>query len=180
MSTSSSPAPVAEAPPPRACGAPPVARAGAPGRAAPAAPCRVAAGPGDLTAHFAVRREVFVLQQALFADDRDTRDGDAATLHVVGLVDGAVVGTVRLYPLGGGLWKGDRLAVLPGARVHNLGAELVRFAVASAGARGGTRMVAQVQVPNVRFFERLGWSCDGAPGPYCGVMHQPMAIPLGR
>jgi putative N-acetyltransferase (TIGR04045 family) len=98
----------------------------------------------------------------------------------VGLVDGEVVGTVRLYPLAGRLWKGDRLAVLPGARVHRLGAQLVQFAVAAAGARGGTRMVAQVQVANVRFFERLGWSCDGPPGPYRGVMHQPMAIPLGR
>jgi putative N-acetyltransferase (TIGR04045 family) len=123
---------------------------------------------------------VFVVQQALFADDRDARDSDAATLHAVGVVGGEVVGTVRLYPLEGRCWKGDRLAVLPGARVHQLGAQLVQFAVAAAGARGGTRMVAQVQVPNVRFFERLGWSCDGAPGPYCGVMHQPMAIPLGR
>lgn len=162
MSTTSSPAPVAE-PPRRAAGA-----------------CRVVTGPDQLAAHFAVRRTVFVEQQGLFADDRDAHDADAATLHVVGLADGAVVGTVRLYPLSGGEWKGDRLAVLPGARVHHLGAELVRFAVASAGERGGTRMVAQVQVPNVRFFERLGWSCDGAPGPYRGVMHQPMAIPLGR
>jgi putative N-acetyltransferase (TIGR04045 family) len=138
----------------------------------------VAAGAEELAAHFAVRRAVFVDQQRLFADDRDAHDADMATLHVVGLVDGVVVGTVRLYPLEGRCWKGDRLAVLPGARVHHLGAELVRFAVASAGARGGTRMVAQVQVANVRFFERLGWSRDGAPGPYRGVMHQPMAIPL--
>ena len=158
MSTTSSPALVAEPP---ALGG-----------------CRVVAGPDQLAAHFAVRRAVFVEQQGLFADDRDAYDCDAATLHVVGVVDGEVVGTVRLYPLDGGLWKGDRLAVLPGARVHHLGAELVRFAVASAGARGGTRMVAQVQVANVRFFERLGWSCDGPPGTYRGVMHQPMAIPL--
>jgi putative N-acetyltransferase (TIGR04045 family) len=176
VSTTSSPAPVAD-PPPRGAGAPPAPAAGAPPTAGA---CRVAAGPDDLAAHFAVRRAVFVVQQALFANDRDAHDADAATLHVVGVAGGEVVGTVRLYPLGGGLWKGDRLAVLPGARVHHLGAELVRFAVASAGARGGTRMVAQVQVPNVRFFERLGWSCDRAPGPYCGVMHQPMAIPLGR
>jgi putative N-acetyltransferase (TIGR04045 family) len=176
VSTTSSPAPVAD-PPPRAAGAPPAPDSGAP-PAAGASPCRLAAGAADLAAHFAVRREVFVRRQALFADDRDAHDADVATLHVVALADGAVVGTVRLYPLGSGLWKGDRLAVLPGARVHHLGAQLVQFAVASAGARGGTRMVAQVQVANVRFFERLGWSCDGAPGPYCGVMHQPMAIPL--
>jgi hypothetical protein len=39
-------------------------------------------------------------------------------------------------------------------------------------------MVAQVQLPNVRFFERLGWVREGAPARYVGVMHQPMAIPL--
>ena len=52
------------------------------------------------------------------------------------------------------------------------------FAVRTAGALGGVRMVAQVQVPNVRFFERLGWSRDGDAALYHGVMHQPMAIPL--
>ena len=39
-------------------------------------------------------------------------------------------------------------------------------------------MVAQVQVANVRFFERLGWVCDGEAALYRGVMHQPMAIAL--
>ena len=87
----------------------------------------------------------------------------------------SVVGAVRLYPLSGTLWKGDRLAVLPG---HRAGAELVNFAVRTAGERGGTRMVAQVQVTNVRFFERLGWVRDGEPAMYRGVMHQPMAIAL--
>jgi hypothetical protein len=56
---------------------------------------------------------------------------------------------------------------------------LVRFAVRTAGERGGRLMVARVQVPNVSFFERLGWHCDGDPGPMLGVTHQPMAIELG-
>jgi putative N-acetyltransferase (TIGR04045 family) len=134
----------------------------------------------DLEAHLAVRHRVFVELQGLFpVSDRDAYDDDPATLHVVACVDGEVVGTVRLYPLGDGLWKGDRLAVLPDARVHRLGGALVRFAVRTAGELGGRVMVAQVQVPNVRFFERLGWACDGDAAPYCGVMHQPMAIPLG-
>jgi putative N-acetyltransferase (TIGR04045 family) len=133
----------------------------------------------SLDEHFAVRRRVFVEQQALFVgDDRDAWDERASTVHVVAVVDGAVVGTVRLYPLGSGLWKGDRLAVLPDARVHRLGGELVNFAVRTAGALGGARMVAQVQVANVRFFERLGWVRDGDAAVYCGVMHQPMAIGL--
>jgi putative N-acetyltransferase (TIGR04045 family) len=133
----------------------------------------------DLKAHFAVRRRVFVELQGLFAEsDRDAFDDEASTLHAVACVDGFVVGTVRLYPLGGGLWKGDRLAVLPDARVHRLGGELVNFAVRTAGGLGGSRMIAQVQVANVRFFERLGWACDGEAALYRGVMHQPMAISL--
>lgn len=142
--------------------------------------CALARDHDQLAAHFAIRRSVFVHAQALFAgDDRDARDDDPATLHAIGLVDAEVVGAVRLYPLDDdGLWKGDRLAVLPADRALQLGAMLVRFAVRSAGERGGRLMVAQVQVPNTRFFERLGWRRDGDPAPMLGVEHQPMAIEL--
>jgi putative N-acetyltransferase (TIGR04045 family) len=142
--------------------------------------CRLADGPDELAAHFAVRRRVFVVDQSLFAvTDKDERDWADGTLHAVAFADGVVVGAVRLYPLDAdGLWKGDRLAVLPEARVQRLGAQLVRFAVATAGERGGHTMLAQIQLPNVRFFEHLGWHADGPPAPYHGVMHQPMAIPL--
>lgn len=140
--------------------------------------CRLAEDDVELAAHFDVRRRVFVDLQALFeGTDRDDRDMRSSTLHVVGVADRAVAGAVRLYPLDdAGLWQGDRLAVLPDARVRHLGALLVRFAVATAGARGGHTMVARIQLPNVGFFEHLGWSADGPPGPYHGVMHQPMAI----
>ena len=144
--------------------------------------CALARGPAELASHFAIRRSVFVQAQGLFEhDDRDVRDDQAATLHAIGLAGDDVVGAVRLYPLDGdGLWKGDRLAVLPSERALRLGAMLVRFAVRTAGERGGRRMVAQVQVPNVRFFERLGWRCDGHPAPMLGVQHQPMTIELSR
>ena len=142
--------------------------------------CGHAADPAELAAHFAVRREVFVERQGLFAaTDRDAHDDDPATLHVVGRCGDHVAGAVRLYPYGpDGLWKGDRLAVLPGDRVRKLGAMLVRFAVATAGERGGTRMVAQIQLANVAFFERLGWACAGPVGLAYGVPHQPVAITL--
>jgi putative N-acetyltransferase (TIGR04045 family) len=143
--------------------------------------CALARGPAQLDAHFAIRHSVFVEAQGLFErDDRDLRDEHPATLHAVGLAGDEVVGAVRLYPLdGNGLWKGDRLAVLPADRALQLGAMLVRFAVRTAGERGGRLMVAQVQVPNTRFFERLGWHRDGDPAPMLGVEHQPMAIELG-
>jgi putative N-acetyltransferase (TIGR04045 family) len=144
--------------------------------------CRPVAGAAELADHFAVRRRIFVEAQGLFeVSDRDARDEAPDTLHVVGFDGGEVAGAVRLYPLDdAGLWQGDRLAVLPRARTHHVGVALVQRAVALAAERGGVRMVAQVQRPNVRFFARLGWSVDGPPGPYHGVAHQRMTIPLGE
>jgi putative N-acetyltransferase (TIGR04045 family) len=130
-------------------------------------------------AHFAVRRAVFVDEQAMFAgDDRDERDVRVTTLHAIGITGGGVSGAVRLYPLREGDWKGDRLAVMPEARHGALGARLVRFAVDTARARGGARMVAMIQLPNVAFFESLGWHREGATVGFHGRPHQPMAIAL--
>jgi putative N-acetyltransferase (TIGR04045 family) len=160
--------------------------------AGPRLACRPA-GPGDeLAAHFRIRHQVFVVEQGLFrygaggqpggpeGDDRDARDDDPAAIHVIGLADGVICGTVRLYPLGApGRWKGDRLAVLAGYRRHGLGAPLVRFAVTTAGALGGREMEAYIQPANVAFFEWLGWRRTGGIVAYAGLGHQRMVIALG-
>jgi putative N-acetyltransferase (TIGR04045 family) len=133
----------------------------------------------DLAVHHRIRHAVFVVEQEIFAgSDLDAHDGPDS-IRVLARYDGVAAGTVRLYPLGQpGLWQGDRLAVLPEYRAHNIGAPLVRYAVATAGALGGAEMVAHIQPPNVRFFERLGWTRDGGAEIYCGLPHQPMRIAL--
>ena len=135
-----------------------------------------------VTEHHRIRTEVFVHEQQLFrASDRDARDDDPGTIKVLGLRDGVAGGAVRLYPLDRhGLWQGDRLAVLAGARGHGLGGPLVRFAVATAAGRGGQRMVAHIQPRNVAFFRRLGWRVCGDEEIYVGVPHVPMSIDLGQ
>ena len=145
-----------------------------------AGPCFAAQTPEEIAWHYAIRRAVFVDEQRIFdGDDHDARDEERTTIHVVGAADGQFGGAVRLYPLdAAGLWQGDRLAVLPAYRHSFLGAALVRYAVDTAGRLGGHRMVAQIQLPNVRFFESLGWSADGEAAPYHGVVHQPMDIGL--
>jgi putative N-acetyltransferase (TIGR04045 family) len=152
--------------------------------------CRAVSTAQERTAHFRIRHQVFVVEQGLFRDasaggsgagqDRDAHDDDPATVHVVGLADGVICGTVRLYPLAGtpGRWKGDRLAVLDGHRHQGLGGPLVRFAVATAGRRGGQEMEAYIQPANVRFFEWLGWRPAGGLVTYAGIPHQRMLIGL--
>ena len=137
-------------------------------RAVMALDVRVALSDEDVAAHHRVRHEVFVREQGIFTgDDRDGWDDGA--VKVVARAGARVLGAVRLYPLDeAGLWKGDRLAVLPEGRRLRIGAPLVRFAVATAGAHGGTRMIALIQARNVAFFRHLGWSAarrrDGLPG----------------
>lgn len=146
----------------------------------PATGCRPVADATELAAHHRIRRAVFCAEQRLFdGSDRDEHDDDPATVHVLGFVDGTPAGTVRLYPLTGTLWHGDRLAVLPEHRRSRIGGQLVRLAVALGGERGGTRMRAQVQLPNVPFFVHLGWTPAAPPADHLGMPHQWMTIPLG-
>lgn len=145
--------------------------------------CRPVRTPAELADHHRIRCAVFVSEQGLFVgNDRDEHDDDPATIHVLGFEDSVPGGTVRLYPTPSAeeplLWKGDRLAVRSGHRHSGLGGPLVERAVAIAGAAGGSRMVAWVQVVNVRFFEHLGWTAVGEPELYVGEPHQQMSIKL--
>lgn len=151
--------------------------------------CRRAADPYEAGAHHRIRHEIFVVEQEVFADcDVDAQDASDRTIKVVAWMASPLAGweaggAVRLYPLGGGdgrggVWQGDRLAVLAPFRAWNLGGALVRFAVDTAASLGGVEMVAHVQTANVRFFERLGWRRRGEPETYVGLPHQLMAIDL--
>jgi putative N-acetyltransferase (TIGR04045 family) len=143
--------------------------------------CRPAANATDLAAHHAIRHQVFVIEQQVFTgSERDEYDVAEDVIHLLGRYDGTPAGAVRLFPLDGrtGLWQGDRLCVLPPSRVRGLGSPLVRCAVATAGAHGGRRMVAHIQLPNVVFFTHLGWQRHGDVETYAGLPHQPMVIDL--
>lgn len=142
--------------------------------------CVLARSSWERALHLDIRAEVFVREQAVFAgSDRDDHDEDPATRHGLGLVGRLAVGTVRFYPLPEtGVWRGDRLAVLASHRGHHVGGPLVRFAVRTAAAAGGTRMLAHIQPPNVAFFTALGWQPDGGVVDYVGLPHQPMSIDL--
>src|SRR5260221_7541800 len=88
--------------------------AASPPAAAPCLACRPAASAAELAAHFRIRHQVFVMEQGLFRNgsggpghDHDPHDDDPATIHVIGLADGAIGGTGRAYPLRGGGGPGE-------------------------------------------------------------------------
>ncbi len=133
------------------------------------------------SAHLSIRHQVFVAEQRLMVlTDVDEWDRDPETKNILAARGTEIAGTVRVYAVSDRIWKGDRLAVLKGHRLSTVGADLVRYAVATAAEAGGSIMEATVQARNTRFFERLGWSRDGDVRPYYGEPHQPMVISLSN
>lgn len=119
----------------------------------------------ELDAYRALRREVFVAEQAIFERDDDDRvDDDPRTIVLVARApDGVLLGGVRIAPAVEGRdigwWSGSRLAVSAAARTHaGIGAALVRAACARAEAQGALRFDATVQAQNEPLFRRLGWT----------------------
>lgn len=155
----------------------------------------VDAGPRELDAYRALRREEFVREQGLFeVSDRDDVDDDPRTLVLVARAqDGTVLGGVRVHPAPHpaterrdiGWWRGSRLVVTRGARgagasgAAGIGAALVRAACARAEAAGALRFDATVQRRHLPLFTRLGWVDRGHLDLH-GRPHVLVDWPVGR
>lgn len=124
-----------------------------------------------LEAAFAVREEVFVVEQGVPADlERD--EHDEAADHVLAVVDGKPVGTGRLVVEPGGVAHLGRIAVLAHARGHGLGADIVRALEDTARARGLQTAVLGAQTQALGFYERLGYTAYGEEFDDAGLPHR--------
>lgn len=150
--------------------------------------CRVAAEADDLEACFAVRKEVFVVEQQV-PEDLEYDAYDAGAVHVLAVRDdGLPLGTGRLLSGEAAAAKngGDtevgalgRLAVTRAARGLGVGAALVRAIEDVARARGLTAVDLHAQTHALGFYERLGYVVYGPEFPDAGIPHRAMRKALG-
>ncbi|MFJ3964257.1 GNAT family N-acetyltransferase [Streptomyces sp. NPDC090036] len=143
---------------------------------------RVAASAEDLKACFAVRSEVFVVEQSVPESiEYDAYDADAVHVLAVG-ADAVPLGTGRLLhgpvALGktGDLTVGSlgRLAVAKSARGLGVGVALVRAIEAEAARRGLTAVDLGAQTHALGFYERLGYVAYGPEFEDAGIPHRAM------
>jgi putative N-acetyltransferase (TIGR04045 family) len=119
----------------------------------------VAREPWQLSGYRELRRAIFSDEQGLFeGSDFDQHDAEAlpivAASQIAGMAD-RVVGVVRIYCSAPGVWYGGRLGVRREYRRFGaIGSALITCAVSTAHALGCRRFLANVQLPNVRYFER--------------------------
>jgi putative N-acetyltransferase (TIGR04045 family) len=143
---------------------------------------QVACEPWQVAAYYSLRRAVFAEEQGLFeVSDLDEHDRVATPLVAVGHMAGMpdeVIGTVRIYPAGSGVWWGGRLGVLPRYRSRRIvGTALICAAVSTAHAWGCQRFLATIQLQNVRYFERHRFRTI-RPVEVCGAPHHLMEADL--
>ncbi|NJL19924.1 MAG: GNAT family N-acetyltransferase [Leptolyngbyaceae cyanobacterium SM1_3_5] len=119
---------------------------------------KLATQPQEITAYFALRRAIFAEEQQLFSGD-DSDEIDRIAYPIVALTSThQVVGVVRIYEVEPGIWYGGRLGTHRDFRKGwQIGKGLIHKAVTTANTWGCTQFLATVQLPNVRFFQRLHW-----------------------
>ena len=127
---------------------------------------------------FAIRRVAFVQEQGVGeALEFDGRDDEAR--HLLALLDGKAVGTLRLRWLDGGRTATiERVAVLLGARGSKIGRALVEAALALARSAGADGASLHAQTAVQAFYAKLGFVAFGREFMEDGIPHIAMRLSL--
>ncbi|MDH6543222.1 GNAT family N-acetyltransferase [Streptomyces sp. SPB4] len=147
---------------------------------------RVASSEADLAACYAVRTDVFVIEQSV-PESIEYDAYDAVAVHVLAVgPDGEALGTGRLLHGPEALGKTGspeigslgRLAVRKSARGLGVGVALVRAIEAEAAGLGLTAVDLGAQTHATGFYERLGYVAYGPEFEDAGIPHRSMRRPL--
>ncbi|BDI31032.1 acetyltransferase [Capsulimonas corticalis] len=129
----------------------------------------------DRVACFAIRREVFVVEQNVPAE-LEWDEHDAEALHILArdAHSHAPLGTARLVHYKPGIVKIGRVCVLAAARGRGVGASIMEFAWGESLRRGYTEAQLSAQVAVLDFYERLGYESFGEEFMDAGILHRMM------
>ncbi|MEQ8599680.1 MAG: GNAT family N-acetyltransferase [Devosia sp.] len=123
-------------------------------------------------AAFALRREVFVWEQKV-PPEEEHDEHDLAATHFVAVVEGEVVGTLRLIDLPEHT-KIGRVAVHQAFRGRGIARKLIAAAMAHARTRGQDRFYLTAQSDKLGFYESLGFVAFGPEFTDGGMPHRAM------
>lgn len=123
-----------------------------------------------------LRQDVFVVEQECAYPDLDGRDPEPGTRHVVGRLDGAVAGYVRVLDGEGDEPRVGRVVLSRSARGRGLAEPLMLAALEVVGARAS---VLDAQAPLAGWYAGFGYAADGPEFLEDGIPHVRMVRPAG-
>jgi predicted GNAT family N-acyltransferase len=121
---------------------------------------------------FALRRQVFIEEQQV--QDEEFDEFDRTATHFVAIMNGAVVGTLRLIETPDHI-KIGRVAVSRTVRGGGIGKKLMQHAMDHARAEGHTRFALNAQADKTGFYATLGFHPVSDPADDgSGILHVDM------
>lgn len=135
----------------------------------------------DLQNCFAIRNEVFVVEQNVpVSDEWDGRDAECIHFLAVADEDGAPpLGTARLCERADGTGKIQRVAVRAASRKSGVGRLLMDAVEREAARRGIGTVCLAAQTASIDFYARLGYHAFGDVFDDAGIPHRNMEKKLG-
>lgn len=140
-----------------------------------ASPIKVIAieSPADMGRAYAIRRRVFIEEQRV-PEEIELDADDAHAFHALALLDGSAIGCGRMVDHGAGEVKIGRMAVLPEYRSSGIGAQILRFLIDGARARGVRKAILHAQLTAEGFYLKEGFTPVGEVFEEAGIAHRLM------
>ena len=133
---------------------------------------RVASDDADMEGAFAVRHEVFIVEQGV-PEELERDDADETAVHVVASNGPAVIGTARLTQDGEA--RIGRVAVLPAWRRRGIAGLLLGALEGEAQRLGIEEVSLHSQTYVQALYERHGYAVTAPGFVEAGIDHVPMA-----
>jgi predicted GNAT family N-acyltransferase len=121
----------------------------------------------------AIRRRVFIEEQQV-PEDIEMDADDAHAFHALATLDGVAVGCGRMVEHGAGEVKIGRMAVLLDHRNTGIGAQILRFLIDRARARGFRKAILHAQLTAEGFYLKEGFTAVGGVFDEAGIAHRLM------
>lgn len=129
--------------------------------------------PADMERAYAIRRRVFIEEQRV-PEEIELDADDAHAFHALALLDGVAIGCGRMLAHGAGEVKIGRMAVLPEHRSGGIGAQILRFLIDRARARGVHKAILHAQLTAEGFYLKQGFKPLGEVFEEAGITHRLM------
>ncbi len=120
-----------------------------------------------------IRRRVFIEEQQV-PEDIEMDADDAHAFHALAILDGVAIGCGRMVEHGAGEVKIGRMAVLLDHRNTGVGAQILRFLIDKARARGCRKAILHAQLTAEGFYLKEGFTPVGGVFDEAGIAHRLM------
>lgn len=139
---------------------------------------QISLGDSTMISHaHAVRRAVFQKEQGISAlDDCDGKDREAT--QVIYWHQAKPIGTMRLRAITEGVWKLERMAVLPNMRGTGVASAMIREAMLHVKHLGARVIVLDAQQKAIGLYTRHGFLTEGDVFEEVGIPHVTMRLLL--